>query len=599
LIYDARMKMLLLRICALFALGVLPLLTRGQDSQYVQVYGVIQEADQSLRNGQQDSARAKYLEAQEALKRIQTAFPAWNANVVRFRLDYVAGRIEELGPPPVSSQEKREVLPKPVPSTPEEARIAEGNEEIARLKSENAVLQSKLKEALAARPAALNPQELARAQEKILALEKEKELLRLALEKSTESKDAPGGNGEISAALAEANRKIAQQAEMIVALQREKEILETRLHAMQQESASVPVIPIESQEVKDQRAPSAVPVGQTQGGIQGDTGNLKETDVAKLQAALQELRQEKASLERVKADLESQLASESADPASQLNRVRKIETERDELLKKLNETTRQLYDNKARTEIVEKEEEASQLEILRARLEVFEARKIPFTPEELALFKKPDAILPPASGGAGRSLELPRGGDVLASEGERAFAAGRLDEAAEKFQEILRLDSKNVYGLVSLGTVELLRNRLTESEASLNRALGFAPGDPVALRVLGSVRYEQNRFDEALDLLSRSAQADPNDPETQNYLGITLSQMGQRAAAETALRRAVQLAPTYGRAHHNLALIYATQEPPFKELARWHYQKALATGHAPNPALEALIERGSGGVKAE
>ncbi len=595
------MKMLLLRICALFALGVLPLLTRGQDSQYVQVYGLIQEADQSLRNGQQESARAKYLQAQEELKRIQTAFPAWNGNVVRFRLDYVAGRIEELGPEPGSGEGNKDVVPKSVPATPEEARIAEGDQEIARLKSENAVLQSKLKEALAARPAALNPQELARAQEKILALEKEKELLRLALEKSTGSKGTPAGTGAISAALAEANQKIAQQAEMIVALQREKEILETRLHAMQQESPGAPVLSIESQEIKDQRAPSAVPTRQTQGEIpvQADPGNLKETDVAKLQAALQELRGEKATLERVKADLESQLASESADPASQLNRVRKIETERDELLKKLNETTRQLYDNKARTEIVEKEEEASQLEILRARLEVFEARKVPFTPEELALFKKPDPILPSASGGAGRSLELPKGGDVLVSEGERAFAAGRLDEAAEKFQEILRLDSKNVYGLVSLGTVDLLRNRLTESEANLNRALGFAPGDPVALRVLGSVRYEQNRFDEALDLLSRSAQADPNDPETQNYLGITLSQKGQRAAAETALRRAVQLAPTYGRAHHNLALIYATQEPPFKELARWHYQKALATGHAPNPGIEALIERGSGGVRAE
>jgi len=36
----------------------------------------------------------------------------------------------------------------------------------------------------------------------------------------------------------------------------------------------------------------------------------------------------------------------------------------------------------------------------------------------------------------------------------------------------------------------------------------------------------------------------------------------------------------------NLAVIYATQNPPFIELAKWHYQKAIDNGAEKNPELE-------------
>jgi len=69
-----------------------------------------------------------------------------------------------------------------------------------------------------------------------------------------------------------------------------------------------------------------------------------------------------------------------------------------------------------------------------------------------------------------------------------------------------------------------------------------------------------------------------------------LSHKGNGGAAETALRRALQLDPNYGNAHNNLAVIYITQEPPLTELARWHYQKALSLGIGRNPDLEKLLE---------
>jgi Flp pilus assembly protein TadD len=109
------------------------------------------------------------------------------------------------------------------------------------------------------------------------------------------------------------------------------------------------------------------------------------------------------------------------------------------------------------------------------------------------------------------------------------------------------------------------------------------------LLLLGKIKMSQNKFDEALDLLSRSAQVNPQSAEAQNYLGIVLSEKGQRVSAEAALRKAIQIQPDYASAHHNLAIIYATQKPPFIELARWHYDKAISLGHAKNPELEKIM----------
>ncbi|MCX6895472.1 MAG: tetratricopeptide repeat protein [Verrucomicrobia bacterium] len=91
--------------------------------------------------------------------------------------------------------------------------------------------------------------------------------------------------------------------------------------------------------------------------------------------------------------------------------------------------------------------------------------------------------------------------------------------------------------------------------------------------------------------MSHAAELNPKDAEIQNFLGVTLSQKGQRAAAETALRKAIQLDPEYGSAHNNLAVIYLTQNPPQVELARWHYQKALAAGQGRNAELESLLDQ--------
>ena len=397
----------------------------GPDQEYLQIYNMIEQAD-TLSSNNPAAALGRYREAYAGLKRLQSVYPKWNENVVKFRMDYVAHKIQSAGQiVPTNAVPSTNVAATAKKSATATTPYAGLNEEIRRLQAENA----KLKEASSSQSVATGSDDLTKAQEQVVALQKERDLLKVALEQASSGKDStPPGN-------------------------KDKEV-----------------------------------------------------------------------------------------------------------------------------------------EQLRARLETLEARPTPYSAEELALFKQTAPQLAPVeSKPAKKSRELPAGAGTLVAQAERAFAARRFDEAEQKYLEVLRQDANNVHILGNLAAVQLEMNRVADAEKNINTALENDPDDAFSLTLLGMIKFREGKFDDALNALSRSAKIDPQNPETQNYLGITLSQKGQRVPAEAALRKAIKLRPNYAGAHHNLAVIYATQRPPFLELARWHYQRALALGHAKNDDLEKML----------
>jgi tetratricopeptide (TPR) repeat protein len=232
------------------------------------------------------------------------------------------------------------------------------------------------------------------------------------------------------------------------------------------------------------------------------------------------------------------------------------------------------------------------LQVAEAKIEALEAQAEPYSAEELALIRasaaepaKPN----PATETKQPKREFPASAGQIALEAQRAYNSRRYEEAESKFLDILDLEKDNVFTLANLAAAQMELNKLTEAEANLNKALGQQPNDAYSLSLKGLVKFRQNDYDSALDLLSQAAVLEPDNAQTQNYLGLALSQKGLRIAAEAAFRKAVKIAPAYSVAHYNLAVFYATADAPSPELARWHYQKALSSGHPKSPDLEKML----------
>jgi tetratricopeptide (TPR) repeat protein len=591
----------------------------GPDGKYLQAYRLIQEADHYSAAGQLELAAQKYLEAQGELKNIEASHPNWNQKLIQFRLRYVNRKIGAPGPdpapllpprsapakPPVVPPQPQTAEPPPIPAPPEveaddrDSRIHELTEHVRRLESNQATLEAKLQEALAAQPAVIDSRELAKAEARIKELEKEREVLRISLDQANTQATKPDvAQPDLTKSLEEANLKLAEQSDTITALRQEKDFLEKQMQAARRsQEEAVAALRFENDTLKKRlaTAPTTSVAGaeQMEKELTSTKAALQSSrdTMASLQIRLRTLEEERESIQKARKELETKLASAQSRPDSNESpRIKQLQRERDDLQKRLNDTTRELAEAKAKVKQAKPQPVSDELTGLRARLAALEAAKVPYTAEELALFKRPDdraSIIRTAV----NKRELPANAASLQAEAQRAVVARRFDEAEKKYIELLRFDESNVTTLQRLANTQIEQDRLDDAAKTMSRALAVDPSDARSLLLMGIIKFEQSDYEGAFDHLSRSAKADPENSETQNYLGITLSERGQRAAAETALRKAIQLSPSNYFAHYNLAVVYATQKPPFTELARWHYQRALAFGHPADPKLEALIEK--------
>ena len=244
---------------------------------------------------------------------------------------------------------------------------------------------------------------------------------------------------------------------------------------------------------------------------------------------------------------------------------------------------------KDRAEQAQVAELQNRLDTLRSRLEILEVEKIPYTDEEKKLFAEPKTGDQPANTLQAKVSTLPEGGAADFKAGQAALVEAKYGEAEQKFLHVLKLDEENPLTLGSLAMAQMEQGNYDGAEASLERALKNNDRDAFSLSLLGTLRYRQKKYEEARDYLTKAVKLNPEDANAQHFLGSALNNLGQRKAAETALRKALQIKPGHAEAHHNLAVVYATQKPPFTALAKFHYEKALAAGHAKNAELQKIL----------
>ena len=579
---------------------------QGLDDEYVQIFKLIQDAD-ALSSTAPSQALAKYLDAQAALDRLHKGSPDWNARIVNYRISYLANRISALSATasPPAAQQPGETKPSAAAAAASqtaapsdwEAQLNAFREQVRQTQADKALLEAKLKEALAMRPAEADPGELAKAEDKIKTLQKENDLLRV-----TRENQAPAPMLDVKAldqahqSLAEANRQLDDRNARLSKLTLEKEALESRLKTSSSETAGVAGLRAENELLKKKLSEAQI----TQPAPAPPQDNRQVTDaktqIAMLQSDKESLRLEKLALEnRIKqltATGAANGASSGTVPANENALVKQLESERDNLQKRLEKANRELLGRKAKGTSGQVQDLENQLALVRARLEIFEARAVPYSAEELALLKRPEPKLVDTDPKAGKKSikDLPAGAATLVAEAQRCFAAKQYDKAEAAYQQVLQQDQKNVPTLANLAMIQVKEEHFDKADANIKQALSLDPEDSYSLYVLGILRFDQAKYDEALDALSHSAKLDPQNAEVQNFLGLTLSEKGMRVPAEAALRKAIQLQPGYADAYYNLAVVYASQQPPAAELARWHYQKAIASGLPRNPDLEKKFE---------
>lgn len=527
------MKWFFALVAAVLLGAVCQLPAQTADDQYLRIYGLIQEGESLSQQGRLSDALSRFIEARTALQRFQKGYPEWSPEVVKFRLDYLGSRITSLSAkvePAVRPPETAKPAPqveKPEPN-PLEAEVSALKQQVQQLDSDRALLRAKLQEALSAQPAAMDPRELAKADERIRALQKEVELLNASLAdaKSAPAAVDPDALAKVQRALDNANRALSEEKERSEQLVKENQTLQAKLRS---------------------------------------AGENRE---------IRSLRDENEKLKR-------ELAGAGARPAA---------SKEDAALRRIQEL---------------QQESAG----LRARLQVFETARVPYTTEELALMRKPPTRLggdeisvPPAVASTVAPVETPVAAPprplqelspqatTLIAEARRDFSAGQYAKAEEKYRQVLGQAQDHAPALADLATIQMEQGRLDEADKTIQRAAAARPESAHVQSVLGQVRFRQKKYDEALEALGKAAAAEPKNAEIQNWLGVALSEKGHRQQAEAALRKAIQLQPGYAQAHNNLAVVYATQTPPLIELARWHYQKALAGGGGKNAALEKLLD---------
>ncbi len=591
----------------------------GPDDQYVVIYSLMEQADASAAADQPRQALAQYLSVQADLQRFARVYPDWNPRIVNFRLNYLAEKISEVTQKlPVTNLIPATATAAAPPAAPGaapgplvadlQAQIGALHEQMQRMQADNSTLQSKLREALGAQPAAIDARELASAQEKIRALMKENDLLKVSLSQG-KTGPAPGPAGaagaaeaeadalrQVQLALAEANRKLAEQTARAEQLARENQALQSRVQTLLASPDALQALREENDVLKKQiaelKAGSPAAAEDTR-----QSAELAEArkQIAALQSASAVSFLEKSALENRVHQLQIAAVSSAPVPgpgqAESEARLRELTQERDDLLAKLGEANRELYGSR-------KQNAAARISELTDEVQ------------------RPAR---PAGGGRGAGHSLHAGGTGPVPVSPRPsrptamprrnpsrncpaappnwwprrsiiFPPGQYDKAEDDYQKILQHDQNNGLVLANLATIEMEQGKLDEAEKHIKEAVAQSPNDAYNLSVLGYLKFRQEKYDEALDALSRAAKLDPRNPEIENYLGVTLGHKGLRAQAETALRKALQLDPNYGAAHNNLAVVYLSQQPPRLELARWHYQKALDLGQPHNPDLERMLD---------
>ena len=554
---------------------------------YLQIYVMINEGDKLDNSGQKSQAREKYETALNKLDKLKNENPEWEPTIVKYRIKYLNDKLSNLKSAKDASPAPSE---KPAATTAKPATTPPPSSTPAPAPSETPAPAMQKSEVAAPAVTSDDPSAL---RQKIIALTGDLESTR------TELKQA---KNDLEQALTE------------------KKQLKEKLGASPSPDANVAKLQEDNATLRQKLTATEESLKKAAGGeLSGEMTSLRG-QVDSLEKKLAEANARSAELTRANDDYKKQIASMT----TQLQAAGSV-GKSDSTLAKENAMLRSILDRQlkeqARREAARRlvldefKNLAVSTEALKTQMEVLSSPLVSLTNEEQDMLKvsapslvAPEPAAPSTSSTSGNTptlskdaekpaspesfSEKPRIPDEfkdVAAKATSLYNEKKFDEAAAAYEQILVKYPQSIYALSNLGVVRFQQQKYPEAEKPLREAIRVAPNDAFSHSVLGIVLVQQEKYDDAIQVLSRAVALDPNDAKTRNYLGISSSRKGLQEAAEQECRKAIELDDSYGDAHFNLAVIYATQNPPSKELAKRHYNRALELGVPKDAELEKLL----------
>lgn len=155
-------------------------------------------------------------------------------------------------------------------------------------------------------------------------------------------------------------------------------------------------------------------------------------------------------------------------------------------------------------------------------------------------------------------------GVLLTARGRQAAAAGKLDEAAAAYEELLKLEPKNTEPLAPLaaarGEAHHRQRRMAEAEAEYRRALELEPLHLQARVRLSELLRETDRAAEAEAAARAALDIDDEAPAAHVVLGMAQRSLGRGKKARESFERALELDPRHPQALQQLAHVLREED---------------------------------------
>jgi serine/threonine-protein kinase len=138
---------------------------------------------------------------------------------------------------------------------------------------------------------------------------------------------------------------------------------------------------------------------------------------------------------------------------------------------------------------------------------------------------------------------------------------GKHDLALQEFQHALDIDPRDAAALTGLAHAYENSGRVQDAEAAFQKAAALRPDDWDGYNNLGNFYDRQSKYPEAIQAYRKAIELTPDNAQVYLNLGATYLDSGdakQFPAAEAALKKSIELSPTYP-AYANLGQLYSAQ----------------------------------------